>query len=330
MKIGLFTATYLDMPLEEVLRMASGLGYEAVELPAFTDNSHVDIEEIVKGNNAAVLKRQVESHGMIISSLANHPEGQIVLGPYGRDTDAICKGTVEEKVRFGAARMIKTAQAANALECPVVTGFIGCEKFGRFFPWPYAKGWADMEEAFVERWSRILDKFGEYGVKFAHEPHPQELVYDIDTAVRAVELMGGRKEFGFNFDPANLIYLGIHVEHFIDILADRIFHVHAKDGELVAHNIGRSGMIPQGDWQRLGRGFRFRIPGWGSVPWKKVITELSLIGYDYVMSYEHEDVTMSRHDGITKTIAYLKPLLIEAPYEGRNDVLFDYVLPKQR
>lgn len=179
-----------------------------------------------------------------------------------------------------------------------------------------------MEVEFVERWGKILDKFVEYGVKFAHEPHPNELVYNIETALRAVELMGGRKEFGFNFDPANLIYLGIDVENFIDALATKIFHVHAKDGEVVVHNVRRSGVIPQGDWQRLGRGFRFRIPGWGSVPWKKVITELSLIGYDYVMSYEHEDVTMSRHDGITKTIAYLKPLMIEKPYEGRNDVLF--------
>ena len=50
---------------------------------------------------------------------------------------------------------------------------------------------------------------------------------------------------------------------------------------------------------------------------------LPLISEMYVMSYEHEDVTMSRNDGITKTIAYLKPLLIEKPYEGRNDVLFN-------
>lgn len=175
----------------------------------------------------------------------------------------------------------------------------------------------------MERWGKILDKFGEYGVKFAHEPHPNELVYNVETALRAVELMGGRKEFGFNFDPANLIYLGIDVENFIDALGKHILHVHAKDGEIVAHNVRRSGLIPQGDWQRLDRGFRFRIPGWGSVPWKKVITELSMIGYDYVMSYEHEDVTMSRNDGITKTISYLKPLLIEKPYEGRNDVLFN-------
>jgi sugar phosphate isomerase/epimerase len=122
-----------------------------------------------------------------------------------------------------------------------VTGFIGCENFGRFFPWPYSKGWSDMEGEFVERWGKILDKFAEYGVKFAHEPHPNELVYNVETAQRAVELMDGRKEFGFNFDPANLTYLGIDVENFIDTLAGRIYHVHAKDGEIVAHNVRRSG-----------------------------------------------------------------------------------------
>lgn len=322
MRIGIFTATYLDLSLEEVCKKASGLGYEAVELPAFKGNPHIDVEEIVKGNNAKTMKSMVASYGMIISALSNHPEGQVILGPYGKDTDGICPGTKEEKIKFGMDRMIKTAAAANALEVPVVCGFIGCENFGRFFPWPYSKGWSDMEKEFVERWGKVLDKFGEYGVKFAHEPHPNELVYDVDTALRSVELMGGRKEWGFNFDPANLTYLGIDVEHFIDELKGRIYHVHAKDGELVAHNIRRSGAIPQGDWQRLNRGFRFRIPGWGSVPWKRVLTELSLIGYDYVMSYEHEDVTMSREDGVTKTIAYLKPLIIGKPYEGRNDVLF--------
>lgn len=323
MKIGLFTATFLDKSLEEVFQLASDLGYEAVEMPAFANNPHLDIEEVIKGNKADEVMKLASSYGLTISALANHPEGQIVLGPYGKDTDAIYKGSKEEKIKFGTERMIKTAQAANALEVPVVTGFLGCENFGRFFPWPYSKGWADMEAEMVERWSPILDKFAEYGVKFAHEPHPNEIVYNVETALKAVELFDNRPEFGFNFDPANLIYLGIDVENFIDSLNKHIFHVHAKDGEIVSHNVGRSGVIPQGDWQRLGRGFRFRIPGWGSVPWKKVITELSMIGYDYVMSYEHEDVTMSRHDGITKTIAFLKPLMIEKPYEGRNDVLFN-------
>jgi len=48
MKIGLFTATFLDLQIEEVFKLASGLGYQAVEMPAFANNPHLDIEEIVK------------------------------------------------------------------------------------------------------------------------------------------------------------------------------------------------------------------------------------------------------------------------------------------
>jgi len=61
MKIGLFTATFLDLPLEEVFKMASNLGYQAVELPAFSNNPHLDIEEIVKGNKAAEMKQLMKS-----------------------------------------------------------------------------------------------------------------------------------------------------------------------------------------------------------------------------------------------------------------------------
>ncbi len=149
MKIGLFTATFLDKKLDDICAMAAGLGYQAVEIPAFMGNPHLDIEDVVKGSNAKALLSMVSGHGLIISALANHPEGQIVLGPYGKDTDAIFKGTKEEKIAFGTERMIKTAAAANALGVPVVTGFLGCENFGRFFPWPYSKGWADMEQEMV-------------------------------------------------------------------------------------------------------------------------------------------------------------------------------------
>jgi sugar phosphate isomerase/epimerase len=322
MKIGIFSATYSDLSLEDILKKAAALGYEAVELPAFKGNPHLDIDEIVKSDNAKKLKKLTESYGFIISAISNHTETNLIMGPYGIDTDGIFSGTKEEKINYGIQRTIKTAQAANILEVPVVCGFTGVENFGRFFPFPYSNGWADMEKIFSERFSKILDKFSEYGVKFAVEPHPNQFVYDIYTAKRSIELLDDRNEWGFNFDPANLIYLGIDVENFIDAFPKRIYHVHAKDGEIVSHNIKFSGCIPTGDWKRIDRGFRFRIPGWGSVPWKKVITELAMIGYDYVMSYEHEDVTMSREDGITKTIDYLKPLIIQKPYEGRNDALF--------
>ena len=64
MKIGLFTATYLDTKLEEVCTMAAELGYQAVELPAFTGNPHLDIEEIVKGSNAKALLKMLSDRGL--------------------------------------------------------------------------------------------------------------------------------------------------------------------------------------------------------------------------------------------------------------------------
>ncbi len=322
MKLGFFTANFTEKPLEEVARLAAENGYEALEIPAYEGNGQFDVREVIRGNNAAKLRAMVENMGLFISALSNHADSLLIMGPYGVDTDTIYKGTKEEKIKFGTESLLRTAQAANALEVPVVNGFTGIENFGRYFPFPYAQGWSEMEKEFVEKFVPILDRFKEYGVKFAVEPHPNNFIYDIHTAERAIRLVDGHPCLGFNLDPANIIYLGLKVENFINRLKDRIFHVHAKDGEIVEHNIQSGGILMQGDWQRLDRAFRFRIPGWGSVDWKKVITELSMIGYNYVLSYEHEDVTMSRADGVKKTAAYLKPMLIEAPYEGRKDKLF--------
>lgn len=324
MKLGFFAANYAHLPLEEVTKIASANGYEMLEIPAYIGNGQMDCDEVLKGSNAKKLKDMVSSYGMEISALSNHADSLLILGPHSEDTDGLFKGTKEEKIRYGTESLLKTAQTANILEVPVVNGFTGITNWGRYFPFPFANGWKQAEEEFAELFVPILDKFKEYGVKFAVEPHPNNLIYDIHTAKRALELVDNHPCLGFNLDPANLMATGgVMVENFIDELGDRIFHVHAKDAEVVAHNVQRGGVLMQGDWQRLDRSFRFRIPGWGDVQWKKVITELAMVGYDYVLSYEHEDVTMSVGDGVEKVAPFLKPLLIKAPYEGRKDKIFN-------
>jgi len=277
---------------------------------------------MLKNGTAKEMRKMVESHGLFISALSNHADSLLIMGPYGDDTDGIYKGTKEEKIKFGTESLINSARLANELEVPVVIGFTGIENFGRYFPFPYAKGWKACEDSFVELFKPILDKFKEYGVKFAVEPHPNNFMYDLHTCKRAIELVDNHPCLGVNLDPANIIYLGLYVETFIDEMGDRIFTVHAKDAEMVAHNMGKGGVLMQGEWGRIDRAFRFRIPGWGTVNWKTVITELAMVGYNGVLSYEHEDVTMSRADGVDKVLDFLKPLLIHAPYEGRSDKLF--------
>ena len=324
MKIGFCAQNYSEKPLDEVAKLAAEKGYESLEIATYDGNGQCEAQELLKDGKAATLRKMVESHGLFISALSNHADSLLILGPHGEDTDAIFKGTKEEKIKFGTESLLATAQLANQLEVDVVVGFTGVENFGRFFPFPYGRGWEKCEEQnFADRFGPILDKFKEYGVKFAVEPHPNNIIYDTHTALRAIEIVNNHPCLGINLDPANIIYLGLYVESFINALGDRIFAVHAKDGEIVQHNVGVGGVLMHGDWQRLDRSFRFRIPGWGSVDWKKVITELAMVGYNGVLAYEHEDVTMSRADGTDKTLEFLKPLLIHAPYEGRKDKLFD-------
>ena len=61
------------------------------------------------------------------------------------------------------------------------------------------QGW----ELFVERWSPILDRFKELGVRFAHEVHPTEIAYNVYTAEEAIKRLD-RDDWGFNFDPSHL------------------------------------------------------------------------------------------------------------------------------
>jgi sugar phosphate isomerase/epimerase len=315
MKIGILTVMYNEKPLEDVLKYVSGLGYEAVELAAWKGSQHVDVDAVLKGG-ASSLKRTISKYGMSISALSNHLEGQLVLGPLDASTDEWYKGTAEEKVKYGMDRMKRTAEAAAALDVPVVCGFVGAPNWGSWYIFPpaYERLFEKGFEIFSERWGEILDTFAAHGIKFAHEVHPQEQVYNIETAEQAIKVIN-KKEFGFNFDPSHLVWQQIDPVVFIKKFGDRIYHSHAKDAELVKENLATSGSNPTGNWRRPTRGFRFRVVGWGDVPWKRVMTALLEVGYDYVLSYEHEDPVMSREDGCEKCIAYLRPLIIKAPLE---------------
>jgi sugar phosphate isomerase/epimerase len=66
--------------------------------------------------------------------------------------------------------------------------------------------------------------------------------------------------------------------------ADRIFHTHAKDLEIRREGLYRHGTLSAGmGWQVP------RLPGLGEVDWPRFVAALYGVGYDGVISIEHED-----------------------------------------
>ena len=85
----------------------------------------------------------------------------------------------------------------------------------------------------------------------------------------------------------------------------------------MAHHAARSGLQAHGAWGRPGRGFRFRVPGWGDLQWRRILTELQVTGYRGVIAIEHEDPTFAPIEGIEQAVRHLEPLLFRDPAPAR-------------
>lgn len=315
MKLGLNLAVFGNQTLEAALDQAAALGVQTVELNTESGDGLTPLPAIL--SRTAEVRALVAERGLQISAIGNHGEVQLIGGPWHQDTDSIYAGSAADKIAFGKQQLLRAAQVANALEVPTLIGFIGCEDWSRWFPWPDAQGFERMIPGFVETWTPLLDQLQKLGVRFAHEPHPKQLVWNLESAIAITRALGGHPSWGYNLDTANLLLSGCDPCAFIDALPDRIFHVHAKDLEFVPHNLARSGWQGSGAWDRPDRGVRFRIPGWGDVPWRRVLSQLQLADYDGPVSIEHEDPILSRVEGTKMAVDFLKPLIPSQPRDAR-------------
>ena len=310
MKIGLFTWPFNEYPLEKVLRFANRTGFQAIELATDTGrDNHLKLEKILKGG-ASEFKKLIKSYDLEISALSCHKDSQLIGGPHGIETDTIFKGSAQEKIEYGIKRVRMTIEAAAALDVTTINGFIGTINFSWIYPWPGGPElWKEAYATLAERWMPILDFCRSQGVKFAHEPFPQQQAFSIETAKELLKAFDMRRELGFNLDPANLMWFLVDPVAFVEEFGDRILSVHAKDAEIVEENLRYTGILPLGNRENPKRGFRFRIVGWGQIDWRKLITALLMVGYDGVLSVEHEDPWFDKVDGCRKAFNFLKELV---------------------
>ena len=78
----------------------------------------------------------------------------------------------------------------------------------------------------------------------------------------------------------------------------RIFHTHAKDVTISRKRLSRLGCLDGGWWQ-------YSIPGSGDVKWGEYVRTLRRVGYDGVLSIEHEDGAVGVEEGFVKGLRFL-------------------------
>ena len=311
--VTLFTGQWADMPLATLAEKAAGWGYDGLELACWGD--HVDVFKAAEDRKYCQGQLAILSkYNLKVFAISNHLAGKLVCDPNDDSrSDALappeCAGDADKKRAWAVKSMKASPKAAKNLGVTVVNGFCGSSVWHLLYGFPpvseemIAEGYA----YFAQMWNPILDVFDECGVKFAAEVHATEVAYDIVTARRTVEALGGRKCFGFNFDPSHLYWQMIDPVNLIRDFPDRIFHVHMKDAALQL--TGRTSILASHlGFGHKDRGWDFRSLGHGGVNFEEIIRELNHIGYEGPLSVEWEDCGMEREYGAREARSFVESI----------------------
>ena len=315
--VTLFTGQWADLPLEDICRKASDFGYQGLELACWGD--HFEINKAVADSGYCAAKRDLlDRYDLQCHAISSHLVGQAVCDRIDARHQAILPphvwgdGDPAGVNRRAAEDMKNAARAAQQFGVSVVNGFTGSSIWHLLYSFPpVPDSMIDSGyKQFAERWNPIFDVFGECGVRFALEVHPTEIAFDIYSTKRALDAVGNREEFGFNFDPSHLLWQGVDPVEFIREFPDRIYHCHIKDA-IVTLN-GRSGIL--GSHLNFGdprRGWDFRSPGRGGVNFEEIIRALNQAKYEGPLSVEWEDVGMDREHGAREACEFVQKLDFE-------------------
>ncbi len=328
--VTLFTGQWADLPLTAMAAKARSFGYDGLELACWGD--HFEPGKALK--DAAYGKSRLdilEQNRLKCWAISNHLVGQAVCDPIDARHKAIIPPAVwgdgePEGVRRRAAEEMKaTARAAARLGVKVVNGFTGSAVWHKLYFFPPTSA-AEIDAGykdFADRWRPILDVFKGEGVRFALEVHPGEIAYDLATARRALDAVGGHPAFGFNFDPSHLHWQFVDPVAFIDAFPDRIFHVHIKDCARTLD--GRTGILGSHiQFGSSGRGWDFRSPGRGQINFEEIVRALNRAAYLGPLSVEWEDATMDREHGAAEAAGFVRKLDFKP-----SNVAFDAAFEKK-
>ncbi|GAB4341731.1 MAG: sugar phosphate isomerase/epimerase [Candidatus Abyssubacteria bacterium] len=317
MKIGVFTSLFLNLSVDEMLDKAAELGLDMVEIGTgnYPGNPHCDIDELISNEKALKeYERKFAERNLRISALSCHGNP---LHPN------------KELAKAHHVTWRKTVQLAEKMGVEVVVGFSGCpgdSETSRYPNWVTCAWPPDFQEIIEWQWEKVISywkdetKFAKsHGIhKIAIEMHPGMVVYNPETLLKLREATD--ENIGANFDPSHLFWQQIEPVAAIRALEGALFHVHAKDTYIDKVTCSLNGVLDTKHYAEVARrSWNFRTVGFGhdSLVWKDIVSALRMVGYDYVLSIEHEDPLASPDEGVRKAVRFLRQVIFaEEPPGG--------------
>ncbi len=314
MKIGLFTDGLMHLPFGEALAKAASMGVQAVEIGTgnFSPAPHCDLNRLLSSLEARhEFLQAMDSHHLQLAALncsgnPVHPNNDLA------------------QQAAGVTR--KTLQLAGLLDVERVVCMSGCPGTpdgGRYPNWVVASWPEDFlelldwqwRESVIPYWSQMADVAKSEGVRqLCFELHPGMCVYNVSSFQRLRAAVGPM--IAANLDPSHFFFQGMDPLAVIRALGDAIGYVHAKDARVEPYNLAVQGALdlhPGKPVRDLVWAYRTLGYGHGVQFWGEFVSALRSVGYDGVLSIEHEDPLMDAEEAICRAVDLLKSTAFFGP-----------------
>ncbi len=310
MKIGLVSDSLASLSLEQLLETAAELGIAGIEVNAgnWSAAPHCDLTKLLASATARTAFRQAfERRGLTLIALnANGNQLHPVTGP----AQTAC---LHDTVRLAGELGVETVCLMSGLP-----GGGPAERTPNWIvsSWPPETqeilAW-QWQERLLPWWQDLARLAEEHGVRqLAIELHGNQLVYNVPSLLKLRAAIG--PVVGANLDPSHLFWMGADPLAAIDALGLAIYHVHAKDTFLNAPVQATTSLLENGSLLDIpARAWSYITLGYGHSEawWRTFCYRLRMVGYDGWLSIEHEDVMLSRLEGVRRSVALLQTVVPE-------------------
>lgn len=307
-----------------ICKWAGELGYKGIQIPTW-EASLIDLKQAAESKTyCEELQGIAAEHGLEISELSTHLQGQLVaVAPAFDDlfdgfADESVRGNPKARQRWASEQLILAAKASQNLGLSAHATFSGALLWHTFYPWP-ARPAGLVETGFEElgkRWTPILNAFDDAGVDLCYEIHPGEDLHDGATFERFLAEINAHPRANILYDPSHFVLQQLDYLAFIDIYHERIKAFHVKDAEFNPN--GRSGVY--GGFQPwVDRPGRFRSTGDGQVDFISIFSKFAQYGYDGWAVIEWECCLKHPEQGAAEGAPFIEHHMIHTTDKAFDD-----------
>jgi len=303
---------------------AAGLGYKGVQIPTWV-GSLIDLEKAATSKTYAdELAGVAASHGLQITELSTHLQGQLVAAHPVYDTmldgfaPASVYGNPKARQEWAVQQLHWAAKASQNLGLTEHATFSGALAWPFLYPFPQRPAGL-VEEAFDElarRWTPILNAMDENGVDLCYEIHPGEDLHDGITYEMFLERVNNHPRANLLYDPSHFVLQQLDYLDYIDIYHERIKMFHVKDAEF--NPTGRQGVY--GGYQSwINRAGRFRSLGDGQVDFAAIFSKMAQYDFAGWAVLEWECAIKHPEDGAREGAEFIKNHIIHVTEHAFDD-----------